>query len=377
MLQEATPLQQAIGGNGGGVSERAAVPPCSGDRHHLLPSSRLRFMQELTARGIIDLRNVPGTANHADALTKHVAPKSVFREYMSRIYQVDAARYTALHREQPEQVRPVDAEVTVAPGAPRLRPTAQLLASVGGREDQLPSLRRPAAHAALLAARLVREHPSAAALAALLAARLAREHPPAHADAPRLAHLMRGCQGQSGGEPGARRLARAAGPRRSARAPRFAAIAAAAPCADPVPHMGTVSEAWKKQSCAALSTCTAEVMPVPAVVTPASVAPPMLGPGYPSDVAGDGPISACCGERWTECIGCGWVVCPLCCNVDLFNLVEYTGGRIRRERTAGCAHQHRIRHCSWLITGTDEHGRRLPVCSCHREYLKLEDSDGD
>ena len=141
-------------------------------------------MQELTARGIIDLRNVPGTANHADALTKHVAPKSVFREYMSRIYQVDAARYTALHREQPEQVRPVDAEVTVAPGAPRLRPTAQLLASVGGREDQLPSLRRPAAHAALLAARLVREHPSAAAFAALLAARLAREHPPAYADDP-------------------------------------------------------------------------------------------------------------------------------------------------------------------------------------------------
>ena len=54
----------------------------------------------------------------------------------------------------------------------------------------------------------------------------------------------------------------------------------------------------------------------------------MLGPGYPSDVAGDGPISACCGERWTECDGCGWVVCPLCLNVDLsadgkFAFVEF------------------------------------------------------
>ena len=103
----------------------------------------------------------------------------------------------------------------------------------------------------------------------------------------------------------------------------------------------------------------------------------MLGSGYPSDAAGDGPISACCGERWTECDGCGWVVCPLCLNVDLFELVEDTGGRVRRERTAGCAHQYRISRCSWLVTGTDGQGRRLPVCGCHREYLKLEDSDGD
>ena len=246
--------------------------------------------------------------------------------------------------------------------------------------------------------------------------------------------------------------------------------------------MEAVSGASKKQSCAALSTCTAEVMPAPAELAPASMAPPMLGPGYPSDIAGDGPasacvyveppnvpgnansadaltkhvapsvfreytsritvtddapesrsksvrdylaeslavrevstpysptqvgaqeerwsiivpnagmmlgsgypsdaagdgpISACCGERWTECDGCGWVVCPLCLNVDLFELVEDTGGRVRRERTAGCAHQYRISRCSWLVTGTDGQGRRLPVCGCHREYLKLEDSDGD
>ena len=42
-----------------------------------------RFMQELAARGIIEMRNVSGTANPTDALTKHNAPKSVFREYIS------------------------------------------------------------------------------------------------------------------------------------------------------------------------------------------------------------------------------------------------------------------------------------------------------
>ena len=37
---------------------------------------------------MIKLLNVPGTANPADALTKHISPKPTFRNYMSRIYQM-------------------------------------------------------------------------------------------------------------------------------------------------------------------------------------------------------------------------------------------------------------------------------------------------
>ena len=32
--------------------------------------------------------NVAGTVNPADALTKHVEPKTAYREYMARIYNV-------------------------------------------------------------------------------------------------------------------------------------------------------------------------------------------------------------------------------------------------------------------------------------------------
>ena len=48
---------------------------------------RCRFLQELVDRKIITLLKVPGTANPADALTKHLSPKQVFRGYMHRIYQ--------------------------------------------------------------------------------------------------------------------------------------------------------------------------------------------------------------------------------------------------------------------------------------------------
>ena len=54
---------------------------------------RCRFLQELTERGDIRLLNVPGTANPADALTKHVSPKSTFRSYMARIYQGTADQF--------------------------------------------------------------------------------------------------------------------------------------------------------------------------------------------------------------------------------------------------------------------------------------------
>ena len=52
---------------------------------------RVRFLQELVARGVIRLLNVPGTANPGDAFTKHVAPKRLWQEYMSRMYNSSVA----------------------------------------------------------------------------------------------------------------------------------------------------------------------------------------------------------------------------------------------------------------------------------------------
>ena len=47
---------------------------------------RVRFLQELVARLVVSLLNVPGTANPADAFTKHVSPKRLWQEYMARMY---------------------------------------------------------------------------------------------------------------------------------------------------------------------------------------------------------------------------------------------------------------------------------------------------
>ena len=47
---------------------------------------RVRFMQELVARGVITLHKVPGTANPADALTKYIG-RDLHRDYMARLYQ--------------------------------------------------------------------------------------------------------------------------------------------------------------------------------------------------------------------------------------------------------------------------------------------------
>ena len=54
---------------------------------------RCRFMQELVTRKVITLLDVPGDANPADALTKHIAPKWLFREYMARIYNGAASLF--------------------------------------------------------------------------------------------------------------------------------------------------------------------------------------------------------------------------------------------------------------------------------------------
>ena len=47
---------------------------------------RVRFLQELVARLVVSLLNVPGKANPADAFTKHVSPKRLWQEYMARMY---------------------------------------------------------------------------------------------------------------------------------------------------------------------------------------------------------------------------------------------------------------------------------------------------
>ena len=47
---------------------------------------RVRFLQELVARNVSRLLNVPGNANPADAFTKHVSPKRLWQEYMARMY---------------------------------------------------------------------------------------------------------------------------------------------------------------------------------------------------------------------------------------------------------------------------------------------------
>ena len=52
---------------------------------------RCRFLQELVDRKLIKMLDVPGTANPADALTKHISPKQTFKEYMARIYQQPAS----------------------------------------------------------------------------------------------------------------------------------------------------------------------------------------------------------------------------------------------------------------------------------------------
>ena len=61
---------------------------------------RVRFLQELNARGIIDIRKVDGTVNPADALTKYLQPKD-FKRYMDFLYQgtIDANELQRLANE--------------------------------------------------------------------------------------------------------------------------------------------------------------------------------------------------------------------------------------------------------------------------------------
>ena len=45
---------------------------------------RVRLLQELTSHGVVVLHKVSGTANPADALTKVLAVKYAFKEYMAK-----------------------------------------------------------------------------------------------------------------------------------------------------------------------------------------------------------------------------------------------------------------------------------------------------
>ena len=47
---------------------------------------RVRLLQELDRRGVVRLHNVPGTANPADALTKHLKSPADWLNYMAIIY---------------------------------------------------------------------------------------------------------------------------------------------------------------------------------------------------------------------------------------------------------------------------------------------------
>ena len=49
---------------------------------------RVWLLQELQAHGVVDIRNVPGKDNPADALTKSL-DRAPFRRYMARLYNAD------------------------------------------------------------------------------------------------------------------------------------------------------------------------------------------------------------------------------------------------------------------------------------------------
>ena len=52
---------------------------------------RVRLLQEMVKLGGIQLRDVPGTANPADMLTKHMKTRADFVKYASRMYNCDPA----------------------------------------------------------------------------------------------------------------------------------------------------------------------------------------------------------------------------------------------------------------------------------------------
>ena len=54
---------------------------------------RIRFLQELVRLRIVDVLQVPGKANPADALTKHLTA-ATFKEYMARMYNTSVNTFS-------------------------------------------------------------------------------------------------------------------------------------------------------------------------------------------------------------------------------------------------------------------------------------------
>ena len=68
-------------------------PPPSSVRQESarLTEDQISAAQELQRRLVVNVVDVPGTANPADAFTKHL-DKTTFRMCMARLYNCDAAR---------------------------------------------------------------------------------------------------------------------------------------------------------------------------------------------------------------------------------------------------------------------------------------------
>ena len=70
-------------GHGNGIQGRFAA-----QKRLAYVARRVRLLQELCARDTVRLRNVPGTANPADSLTKNLK-RAEFQEYMRVLYNCD------------------------------------------------------------------------------------------------------------------------------------------------------------------------------------------------------------------------------------------------------------------------------------------------
>ncbi len=91
---------------------------------------RVRFLQELVTRKIVVLLNIDGKQNPADALTKHIEPKTTFRDYMARLYNATASLFRFSHTIS--MAHPAKSSETSAAQLPRSRRSCW-----GGRGDGL------------------------------------------------------------------------------------------------------------------------------------------------------------------------------------------------------------------------------------------------
>ena len=74
------------------LAERPRQPTASAKRLPFVVR-RVRLLQELRDRGVVNVLKVSGIANPADALTKHLKVKETFRTYMARLYQCSTTEH--------------------------------------------------------------------------------------------------------------------------------------------------------------------------------------------------------------------------------------------------------------------------------------------